>query len=116
MQLLPETAAHSNRSARVRGVTRRLYDPAYNVRVGSAYLAILLKEFDGHPEMALAAYNAGDSRVRDWLSKATFPEPLMFLESIPISETRIYVEMVLRDAEIYRQLLSDSPRFAECKP
>ena len=64
MQLLPETAAHSNRRSRVRGVTRRLYDPDYNVRLGSAYLASLLKDFDGRPELAMAAYHAGDFRVR----------------------------------------------------
>ena len=115
MQVLPETAAHSNRSSRVRSAAQQLYDPAYNIRLGSAYLAGLLKEFDGRPEMAMAAYHAGDFRVRDWLSKSTFPEPLMFLESIPIPATRTYVELVLRDAEIYRQLMMDSPRFAECE-
>jgi soluble lytic murein transglycosylase len=114
MQILPETAARSNRPSRTRAAARRLYDPNYNVRVGCAYFAELLKDFDNHPELALAAYNAGDSRVKDWVKKYSFRDPGEFLESIPISATRIYVEMVLRDAEIYRQLISGSPRFAQC--
>ena len=114
MQLLPETAAHSNRRSRTRTAARRLNDPTYNVRAGCAYLAGLMKDFDGRPELALAAYNAGDFRVRDWLTKYTFRDSGMFLESIPIPATRTYVELVLRDAEIYRQLLSGSPHFATC--
>ena len=114
MQLLPETAAHSNRPARTRSVARRLFDPNYNVQVGCAFFALLMKDFDGRAELALAAYNAGDFRVKDWVKKYPFRDPGIFLESIPIPATRIYVEMVLRDAEIYRQLLSGSPRFAVC--
>jgi soluble lytic murein transglycosylase len=114
MQLLPGTAAHSNRPSRMRAAEGRLYDPAYNVKTGCAYLAELLKDFDNQPEYALAAYNAGDFRVRDWKSKYTFPDARIFLESIPISATRTYVELVLRDAEVYRQLLSGSPHFAQC--
>jgi soluble lytic murein transglycosylase len=115
MQILPETAAHSSRPSRTRSAARRLYDPTYNVQVGCAYLATLMKDFDGRPEFALAAYNAGDSRVKDWIRKYPFRDPGMFLESIPIPATRTYVELVLRDAEIYRQLLSNSPHFAECR-
>jgi soluble lytic murein transglycosylase len=114
MQLLPETAAHSTRPSRTRAAKRRLYDPNYNVRVGCAYLAGLLKEFDGRRELAMAAYNAGDFRVKDWLAKYTFPDSGAFMESIPIPATRVYVEQVLRDAEIYRQLSSGTPHFAKC--
>jgi soluble lytic murein transglycosylase len=114
MQLLPETAAHSSRPARVRLAERRLNDPDYNVRVGCAYLAELMKDFNGQAELALAAYNAGDFRVKDWTKKYSFPDSGIFLESIPISATRTYVEQVLRDAEIYRQLLTGTHHFAEC--
>jgi soluble lytic murein transglycosylase len=114
MQVLPQTAAETTRTTRVRLAGQRLYDPNYNVRVGCAYLAGLFKEFDGHPEFAVAAYNAGDFRVKDWVKKYTFRDQEVFLESIPITETRIYVEQVLRDADVYRQLLSNSPRFAQC--
>jgi len=114
MQVLPQTAAETMHTSRTRIVGQRLYDPNYNVHVGCAYLAILLKEFNGQPELAMAAYNAGDFRVKDWNKKYTFRDQEVFLESIPISATRIYVEQVLRDAEIYRQLLSDAPHFAQC--
>jgi soluble lytic murein transglycosylase len=114
MQILPETAARSNRPSRTRVAARRLYDPNYNVEVGCAYLAALLKDFGGRPELALAAYNAGDFRVRDWTAKYTFRNSGIFLESIPISATRTYVELVLRDAEVYRQLMTGSPNFAKC--
>jgi soluble lytic murein transglycosylase len=114
MQLLPETAAHSTRRSRTRTAARRLNDPSYNVRSGCAYLATMLKMFNGTPEYALAAYNAGDFRVRDWEAKYNFRDTGVFLESIPIPATRGYVEAVLRDAEVYRQLLSGSPRFALC--
>jgi soluble lytic murein transglycosylase len=116
MQVLPQTAAHSSRASRIRTASRRLYDPNYNVRVGCAYLAKLLKDFDGKPELAVAAYNAGDFRVNDWEKKYSFRDSEMFLESIPIPATRTYVELVLRDAEIYRQLLTRSPHFAKCSP
>ena len=114
MQVLPETAARTRRSSRIRIAGRRLYDPAYNVRVGCAYLAGLMKDFDNRPELAMAAYHAGDFRVNEWTKKFSFPDSVTFLESIPIPATRIYVEQVLRDREIYRQLLSSSPRYAVC--
>jgi soluble lytic murein transglycosylase len=114
MQVLPQTAARTTRSSRVRAAGQRLYDSNYNVRVGCAYLAQLLKEFDGQPEFAVAAYNAGDSRVKEWMKKYTFRDRAVFLESIPITATRNYVELVLRDAEVYRQLLTGTPHFAQC--
>jgi len=114
MQILPKTAAPHRRGSRLRAAGNRLYDPTYNVRFGCTYLKELLKQFDNRPEMAMAAYHAGDFRVKDWLSKASFPDSATFVESIPIATTRIYVEMVLRDAETYRQLSTGSPRFAVC--
>ncbi len=114
MQILPETAARSSRPSRTRAAARRLFDPNYNVPVGCAYLAELLKEFDGKPELALAAYNAGDFRVKEWEKEYNFRDGGIFLESIPIPATRTYVELVLRDAAIYRELLSGAPHFATC--
>ncbi|MGO8788044.1 MAG: transglycosylase SLT domain-containing protein [Terriglobia bacterium] len=114
MQVLPETAAHSSRPSRTRLAGRRLYNPTYNVRVGCAYLAGLMKDFDNRPELAMAAYHAGDFRVKDWLSKSASRDPDKFLESIPIASTRTYVEAVLRDAEVFRQLSRGSPHFATC--
>lgn len=114
MQVLPKTGALTRHTTRTRTVGQRLYDPNYNVRVGCVFLAGLMKDFDNRPELAMAAYHAGDFRVNEWVKKYPFPDSATFLESIPIPATRIYVEQVLRDAEIYRQLLTGSPRFAKC--
>jgi soluble lytic murein transglycosylase len=114
MQVLPKTASRSNRLSWIRSTGARLYTPTYNVRVGCSYLRSLLKDFDGKPELALAAYNAGDFRVRDWMKSNSFRDSSEFLEAIPIHATRVYVESVLRDAAIYRQLLTGSAKFATC--
>jgi soluble lytic murein transglycosylase len=114
MQVLPKTASRSKRPSRIRSTGARLYNPTYNIRFGCSYLRSLLKDFDGQPEMALAAYNAGDYRVRDWLKSHSFRDSSEFLEAIPIRATRVYVESVLRDAAIYRQLMTGSAKFAVC--
>jgi len=113
MQILPKTASRSRR--RRGSIGRKLYDPAYNVRLGCAYLRDVLKTFDGNLAQALAAYNAGDARVKEWLSRREFREPAEFVETIPLRETRFYVQTVLRDAEVYRQLLSGSAKFMKCR-
>ena len=114
MQILPQTASRSRRG-RARAA-RKLYDPAYNVRFGCRYLRNLLQTFDGDFEPALAAYHAGDFRVKDWLGKYSFREPAEFMETIPIPATHAYVEAVLRDAAIYRQLMRGAAKFADCQP
>lgn len=112
MQILPTTATRSRRYRST--VARRLYDPAYNVRFGCAYLRQLLKRFHGNLAQALAAYNAGPNRVSQWLSQYSFRDPEQFLESIPLDGTRIYVERVLADRAMYRQLMAGSVKFADC--
>ena len=113
MQILPQTVSRSRRG-RARAA-RRLYDPAYNIQFGTRHLRGMLTNFGGNPEQALAAYHAGESRVKAWLSKRTFQEPAEFLETIPIPSTRAYVEAVLRDAGIYRRFLDGSAQFAKCQ-
>jgi len=95
-------------------VGRRLYGPAYNVRFGCAFLRELLKRYHGNAAEALAAYNAGPSRVDQWLSQRAFRDPQEFVESIPYLETRVYVKAVFADSGVYRQLVKGSPEFAEC--
>jgi soluble lytic murein transglycosylase len=63
----------------------------------------LEKQF-GNLESALAAYNAGEDRVVFWTEGQTYREPAEFVESIPFTETRQYVELVTRNADIYRRL------------
>jgi len=58
----------------------------------------------------LASYNAGKSHVVAWLNSAQFHEPAEFVESIPFNETRIYVQSVLRNAEVYRRLYGQAAK------
>ena len=107
MQLLPSTAAELSRKASVTGYSRdALFDPAINVKLGTYYLRSLIARFGGSLEAALAAYNGGASRVRQWLGWYTYREPAEFIETIPITETRTYVLKIMRDVEIYRRLYS----------
>jgi soluble lytic murein transglycosylase len=112
MQILRGTARTQKNG---RGATaQRLYDPAYNVNVGTEYLKRLLDLNQGVPEQAMAAYHAGEERVRTWLSQHSFSDPAEFMESIPIPATRIYVEKVVRDSAIYRRLMTGAPEFKKC--
>jgi soluble lytic murein transglycosylase len=116
MQMMPHTAApppHSSRRPQ-RLASRRLYDPAYNVRVACRYLRQVIGKFQGNLEESLAAYNAGESRVRQWLHAHPFREPSEFLESIPFRDTRYYVEALMRDAAIYRQMMSGRVAYKRC--
>jgi len=90
-------------------------DNFMGTHLGCTYLAGLLQMFGGSLEQALAAYNAGDSRVKDWLSQRQFSEPAEFAETIPFRETRVYVQTVLRDVEVYRQLMTGEAAFAPCE-
>jgi soluble lytic murein transglycosylase len=103
MQLLPQTARRLAKQARIRYSQQHLFDPDYNVRLGTIYVAGLEKQF-GNLESALAAYNAGEDRVVFWTEGQTYREPAEFVESIPFTETRQYVELVTRNADIYRRL------------
>jgi soluble lytic murein transglycosylase len=112
MQMMPSTAAYHVRSRwRRRRAARLLYDPRYNLRMSSRYLAALLHSFNRDTAEAVAAYNAGDSRVAEWLTNGKFPDADEFVESIPYADTRVYVESVLRDAAIYRALLTGNAKF-----
>jgi soluble lytic murein transglycosylase len=113
MQLEPKTARLLAHESNVRYSDERLFDPDYNVRLGTMYLAGLRKQF-GSVESALAAYNAGEDRVTEWTAGQTYREPAEFVDSIPFTETREYVEIVSRNAEIYHRLYGepDEPRRA----
>ena len=103
MQLLPETARRMAKQERVRYGEARLFDPDYNVRLGTAYFAGLEKQF-GSVELALAAYNAGEDRVTLWTTGQAYRELAEFVDSVPFSETRQYIEIITRNAGIYREL------------
>ena len=103
MQLYPPTGRILARREKLRYSRARLFDPAYNLRLGTVYLADLYRTL-GAWEPALAAYNAGEHRVAQWQAERAYNEPAEFVESIPFTETREYVQIVMRNAEIYRAL------------
>ena len=103
MQLLPKTARLVASGAKVRYSRAQLFDPDYNVHLGTIYFSGLRKSF-GNVESALAAYNAGEDRVTSWTAGQSYREIAEFVDSIPFTETREYVEIVTRNADIYRQL------------
>jgi peptidoglycan lytic transglycosylase len=107
MQLLPKTARRVAGSAKIRYSHALLFDPDYNVHLGTIYFAGLRKDF-GSVESALAAYNAGEERVGQWTSGQNYREIAEFVDSIPFTETREYVQIVTRNAEIYRKLYGAS--------
>jgi soluble lytic murein transglycosylase len=109
MQILPKTARRLARSGKVGYSHGRLFDPDYNIRLGTLYVAGLRKDF-GSVESALAAYNAGEDRVAQWNAGQNFRELAEFVDSIPFTETREYVEIVTRNAEIYRKLYGAQPQ------
>lgn len=110
MQLLPSTARFAARRARLKWSRRRLSrDPAYNIRLGSTYLAYLLDRFEGSYLLAAAAYNAGPTRVARWIAHYGHPDrdtdPVDWIESIPFGETRNFVRRVLANVAVYRARL-----------
>jgi soluble lytic murein transglycosylase len=84
--------------------TFQLLDPETNIRLGTRYLRETLDHFGGVPEYALAAYNAGASRVEDWQTAGPYTGMDEFIESIPFTQTREYVQAILRNVEIYREI------------
>ena len=81
-----------------------LYQPSTNLKIGSAILRAMLDRHDGKLEPTLAAYNAGPNRATEWLGWYAYREPAEFVEAIPFTETRDYVQAVMRNADVYRRL------------
>ncbi len=113
MQLLPTTAAHTAKRNDIPYKNEsELTDPNKNLRLGSAYLGGLVAKYDGNYMLAIAAYNAGPTNVNRWIGRFGTPgqsldQTLRWLEQIPFSETRNYVQRVLENLQIYRHLLAD---------
>ncbi len=112
MQLLPSTAKEVARSHDVKFEKNKLTsDPAYNVSLGTAFLQGLMRNYDGSYVMALAGYNAGPGRVRQWVGQFGDPrnktvDPIDWIERIPFTETREYVHKILESAQVYRSRLA----------
>ena len=108
MQVLPGTA---KMVAKKNGVAfdqkRLLSDPVYNVQIGAAELGSQLERYRGSYILTFAAYNAGPGRVREWIGRYGDPrdpqiDPIDWVERIPFQETRIYVQRILENMQVYR--------------
>lgn len=114
MQLMPATAANIARKIDVQySLDRLTSDGIYNLVLGRSYLEKLLDDFGGSYVLAIAAYNAGPGRVRQWLSDFGDPRGtdigmVDWIEMIPFSETRLYVQRVLENLQIYRGQAGES--------
>ncbi len=105
MQLLPKTGKTVAKQVKLKGYSApQLFTPAVNLQLGTRYFKDMVDKYNGQFEYALAAYNAGSDRVGDWLSQGHYRDPQEFVESIPFTETREYVQAILRNANVYRQL------------
>jgi soluble lytic murein transglycosylase len=105
MQLLPAVGRSMAKEEGIRHFqTNDLLNPSTNILLGTHYLRQTLDKFGGQPEYAFAAYNAGDDRVTDWQSIGNYHGIDEFVESIPFTETREYVQAIVRNEEIYRAL------------
>lgn len=101
MQLMPPVGRSLARSKGIDGYTDdSLYDPAINIRLGTAHLSGLFRR-TSNIERVLAAYNAGESRVRRWVEKKGSNDPELFTERIPFVETRDYVRSIVRNRAFY---------------
>jgi soluble lytic murein transglycosylase len=106
MQLLPSTGREIARKIGLSShlPPEALLDPTINIKLGCVYLKQTLDRFGGHQEYAFASYNAGESRVEDWESSNDYTGMDEFVESIPFTQTREYVQALMRNEEIYREL------------
>ena len=114
MQIMPATAAFIMNDRKLRTSKRyKLYDPEFNIELGQKYIQHLLKEPYINQSIArmLAAYNGGPGNLNKWLRSIDHrDDPLMFIESIPARETRVYVKSVMVNLWMYRtQFNQDTP-------
>jgi len=107
-QIMPATGRALLKVSRSRFRPAVLFEPDVNLRLGTTYLRQVLDQHSAKVELALAAYNAGGSRVRNWVTWGDYQEPSEFIETVPFTETRTYIFAVLRNAQIYRKLYAQA--------
>ena len=108
MQLMPATASFiSGKLGEPFSMPRLTMDGLYNIALGRGYLQQMIDDFGGSYALAIASYNAGPGRVRQWLGEYGDPrggkiDMVDWIETIPIDETRLYVQRVLENLQVYR--------------
>ncbi|MGE3931165.1 MAG: lytic transglycosylase domain-containing protein [Hyphomonadaceae bacterium] len=115
MQLLPTTArATAIRNGISYNRAALTSDASYNMTLGAAYLGQMIDEFGGSYVLAIASYNAGSNRAREWISDWGDPrspsvDVVDWVELIPFNETRNYVQRVMENLQVYRHRLAAEP-------
>lgn len=105
MQLMPDTAVWASEKMGFHEFSvDDIFEPAVNIRIGTWYIAHLLSLYDGNLVNALAAYNAGQGRVNEWISNPANVGEDGSLIYIPFPETRAYVRRVMETIEMYERL------------
>jgi soluble lytic murein transglycosylase len=103
MQLLPSVGKSlAKQEGEKHFATNELLNPTENLKLGTLDLRKSLDRYNGQVEYALAAYNAGDSPVHQWMTRGDYKDVAEWVESIPYTETRDYVQGILRNREVYR--------------
>src|SRR5258705_2984671 len=105
MQLLPSVGKSMAKKEGLKGFnTNQLLNPTVNLQLGTRNLRVVLDRFGGQQEYALAAYNAGDVPVRQWMSAGSYQDIAEVVEAIPYTQTPEDVQAILRNRGIYRTL------------
>ncbi|MYB51409.1 MAG: lytic transglycosylase domain-containing protein [Acidobacteriia bacterium] len=108
MQIMPGTGRGLFRRLGISGFTnRKLTVPDTSLRLGTFHLKEVLAQFGGELEKTLAGYNAGERRIGQWMALGPFEDNEEFAETIPFSETRGYVQSVLRNRAMYERIYGD---------
>ena len=113
LQVMPITARHICRDYKLKcDIPRLMKDAAYNTMLGSAYIADRMADFRGSYVLAIAGYNAGPGRAREWIEDFGDPrdpkvDPIDWIHRIPFQETRDYVQKVLSNLQVYRARLGE---------
>ncbi|WP_459616082.1 lytic transglycosylase domain-containing protein [Bordetella sp. 2513F-2] len=112
MQLMPATAKYVARKIGMADFKpSSVHDFDVNTELGTQYLNMVLQGLDGSQVLASAGYNAGPGRPRNWRASLSHPvEGAIFAETIPFTETRLYVKHVLANATYYAALFSGQPQ------
>tara|TARA_B100000989_G_scaffold298815_1_gene290090 strand:+ start:33992 stop:35887 length:1896 start_codon:yes stop_codon:yes gene_type:complete len=112
MQLMPRTAKQVSKKIKSPYTNpTSLYDPNYNILLGTTYLKELLDRFDNHSILAIASYNAGPHRVVRWLPEQGTVDADIWIETVPFKETRDYLKRVVAYSIIYQQLLNPNVHY-----
>ena len=125
MQLMPGTAQWVAQQMQtqglpystsvVKGQTVDLSVPAVNIRLGAWYIHYLVQQFNGNEVAAVAAYNAGLTRVRYWLAHGRWDGQLATITDIPVGETRHFVDRVFYNYQLYQRIYGREPGWQQAR-